>query len=158
MNVDKYLVQATPPSIKKNTYLKKYFHNSQVLLGGPIICSSSVVNIYQLTKIKDSPKMLWHSPKPTKDNLLCQNLKKMCKSAVSLDPMLFNWLELSGLFTARDAPNFLTFFAPFCKWIHAHKDLDMCMYPHMCSCTRMLAHVAACAWPSIVYTLSVFIC
>ena len=33
MNVDKYLVQATPPSNSKNTYLKKYFHNSQVQSG-----------------------------------------------------------------------------------------------------------------------------
>ena len=60
MNVDKYLVQATPPFKSKNIFPKKYFHKSQVLLGGPIICSSSAVNIYQLTKIKDHFKMLWH--------------------------------------------------------------------------------------------------
>ena len=103
MNVDKYLVQATPPFKSKNIFLKKYFHKSQVLLGGPIICSSSAVNIYQLTKIKDHFKMLWHFPK-TKKSFISYFNKEMCKSGVSLNPMLFNWLELNGMRTSYLSP------------------------------------------------------
>ena len=58
--------------------------------------------IYKLTNMKDNFKMLWHFPKPKIKTVMSQYKKEMWKSAVSLDPMLFNWLELNGLFTSRD--------------------------------------------------------
>ena len=87
----------------------------------------------------------------------------MCKSAVSLDPMLFNWLELSGLFTARDAPNCLTFFAPFvsgymrigiltCACIRIY----VLLHPHVGTCCRMRMAIHSLhpqCFPLLVYDL-----
>ena len=66
------------------------------------VLSSLPVDNYKLTNMKDNFKMLWHFPKPKIKTFMSQYKKEMWKSAVSLDPMLFNWLEWNGLFTSRD--------------------------------------------------------
>ena len=90
---------------------------------------------------------------------MSQYKKEMWKSAVSLDPMLFNWLELNGLFTSRDG--------------HAHAETKIIIkmvkkWAKLCVCfftiyaATCACHAHAKIWristPSYPYSLIVCIC